>query len=114
MLCNKANGIRREQPFGKDGNAMSTHPEISHMDREQRIRAIAYALWEEEGQPEGRDVAHWLRACELVGAEAEPVDEQAPGWLQRIEPPPAEAAESAEQTRTVADIARKIASARAA
>lgn len=29
---------------------------------EERIRARAYQIWEEEGQPEGRDVEHWIRA----------------------------------------------------
>lgn len=29
---------------------------------EQKIQARAYAIWVEEGQPQGRDVEHWLRA----------------------------------------------------
>jgi hypothetical protein len=29
---------------------------------EQAIRERAYAIWEEEGRPEGRDVDHWLPA----------------------------------------------------
>ncbi|HEX3604869.1 MAG TPA: DUF2934 domain-containing protein [Candidatus Dormibacteraeota bacterium] len=29
---------------------------------EERIRARAYAIWEEEGRPPGRDVEHWIRA----------------------------------------------------
>ena len=29
---------------------------------EHRIRDRAYAIWEEEGQPEGRALNHWLRA----------------------------------------------------
>ena len=28
----------------------------------QAIRERAYAIWEEEGRPEGRDLDHWLRA----------------------------------------------------
>ena len=31
-------------------------------DRELRIRARAYARWEEEGRPEGRAMEHWLAA----------------------------------------------------
>ncbi len=31
-------------------------------DRLQRIREIAYDLWEKEGGPEGRDHEFWLRA----------------------------------------------------
>jgi hypothetical protein len=30
--------------------------------REQAIRERAYAIWEEEGRPDGRDREHWLRA----------------------------------------------------
>ncbi len=33
---------------------------------EDNIRAIAYALWLEEGQPDGRAEAHWLKALELA------------------------------------------------
>lgn len=29
---------------------------------EREIRKIAYALWMEEGQPEGRDYEHWEAA----------------------------------------------------
>jgi hypothetical protein len=35
-------------------------------DREDRIRRKAYELWMEEGQPEGRQSAHWEEASELV------------------------------------------------
>ena len=29
--------------------------------RDQRIADLAYRLWEEDGRPEGRAEAHWLR-----------------------------------------------------
>jgi hypothetical protein len=61
---------------------MSTHPEIAHLAREERIRLIAYALWEEEGRPHGRDLEHWQKATQLVEAEAS----GDPDWLQRAEP----------------------------
>jgi Protein of unknown function (DUF2934) len=32
------------------------------LDRERAIRERAYAIWEEEGRPEGQHVSHWLRA----------------------------------------------------
>lgn len=38
-------------------------------DTEERIRAWAYRLWEEEGRPEGRESVHWERARELVAIE---------------------------------------------
>jgi Protein of unknown function (DUF2934) len=31
-------------------------------NREEAIRALAYKFWEDEGCPEGRAEAHWLRA----------------------------------------------------
>ena len=30
--------------------------------KEQAVRERAYAIWEEEGRPEGRHLDHWLRA----------------------------------------------------
>lgn len=45
---------------------MSTLP----LQSDDRVRAIAYALWLEEGQPQGRAEAHWFKALELVNAEA--------------------------------------------
>jgi hypothetical protein len=35
------------------------------MDREEKIRLIAYRIWEEEGCQHGRDCEHWQRA-ELI------------------------------------------------
>ena len=61
---------------------MNKHPVIDHLAQEERIRAIAYSLWEEEGCPDGRAETHWLKACEIVSAEA-----SEPGWLQRKEEP---------------------------
>jgi len=34
--------------------------------RDQRIADLAYRMWEEDGRPEGRAEAHWLRAVVLV------------------------------------------------
>ena len=31
-------------------------------DREDKIRARAYAIWQQEGCPEGRSLDHWLKA----------------------------------------------------
>jgi hypothetical protein len=38
-------------------------------DREQRIRDIAYFLWEGEGCPEGRAFEHWAAAEAVVDAQ---------------------------------------------
>ena len=37
---------------------------------EERIRARAYAIWEQEGRPDGRHLEHWLEAKRLVAADA--------------------------------------------
>lgn len=42
-------------------------------DTEQAIRERAYALWEKEGSPEGRDAEFWERARLIVEAERRPV-----------------------------------------
>lgn len=48
---------------------MNDHPLRTDPDREARIRARAYRLWEEEGRPHGRDVEFWERARELEAIE---------------------------------------------
>ncbi len=35
-------------------------------EREDRIRARAHQIWEEEGRPHGREEAHWDMAAEQV------------------------------------------------
>ena len=50
-------------------------------DIQHRIRERAQRLWEAEGQPEGREVEHWLEAEREVMAEdglGEPVTAGAP------------------------------------
>jgi hypothetical protein len=47
-----------------------TEPEVvaaissgdGQLAKEQAIRERAYAIWEDEGRPEGRHLDHWLRA----------------------------------------------------
>ena len=36
---------------------------------EQRIRGRAYAIWEQEGRPDGKHLQHWSRAKRLIAAE---------------------------------------------
>ncbi|PZO03183.1 MAG: hypothetical protein DCF30_03410 [Hyphomicrobiales bacterium] len=38
------------------------------MSREQTVRDVAYAIWEAEGKPRGRDAEHWQQAEERVAA----------------------------------------------
>ena len=49
-------------------------------DREQRIRDIAYGLWEKEGQPDGRTDEFWHRAAAIVD------QEDAPDHVPPVEP----------------------------
>jgi Protein of unknown function (DUF2934) len=45
--------------------------EMAQVDVHDRIKRRAYALWEEEGRPDGRAEEHWFRAeAELIGATA--------------------------------------------
>ena len=47
-------------------------------ERNERVRALAHKLWEEEGCPKGRAEAHWLRAEEIVAKEtAKPAKKKA-------------------------------------
>ncbi len=48
---------------------MSNNPLENDPAREERIRGRAYALWEADGGPAGRDLDYWERARELVGME---------------------------------------------
>lgn len=49
------------------------------MDDNELIRLRAYEIWIREGQPEGRELEHWLQARrEVLGAAAD-----------RDDPPPA-------------------------
>jgi Protein of unknown function (DUF2934) len=99
---------------------MSTHPEIAHLPKEERIRSIAYFLWQEDGCPEGRDVDHWTRACELVEAEAADVAD--PDWLQRaettaadsVDQPKPEAAAVEEKKSSLDDLVKRMKGSRAA
>lgn len=36
------------------------------------VEQLAYRFWEEEGQPEGKALEHWLRAEATAGAEVRP------------------------------------------
>jgi hypothetical protein len=39
-------------------------------ERRQQISEKAYRLWEMEGQPQGRDLDHWVRAEHEIGGSA--------------------------------------------
>lgn len=43
-----------------------------HQELETRVRERAFALWEEDGSPEGRAEEYWERARRLIAAEDDP------------------------------------------
>ncbi len=42
------------------------------MSREQQISNMAYALWEQEGRPDGRADQHWMTASHMIESESGP------------------------------------------
>jgi Protein of unknown function (DUF2934) len=56
----------------------TTKPEI-----EDRIRTLAYQMWEDEGRPDGRAEAHWEKACLVVMDADAGTNIQSPEWLNR-------------------------------
>jgi hypothetical protein len=36
------------------------------MASEEKIRDLAYSIWEQEGRPDGKDVEHYLRAKKML------------------------------------------------
>jgi len=49
------------------------------MDTNELIRLRAYEYWVREGQPEGRELEHWLMARrDILGSAAEQRDENPP------------------------------------
>ena len=53
-------GDNPRPPGGSSMNAPSDTPDNDNIAR------VAHALWEAEGQPEGRDHEHWIRARHLL------------------------------------------------
>ena len=43
---------------------------MDQTERERRIRERAYAIWQSEGCPEGRQEEHWRQASEAIDREA--------------------------------------------
>lgn len=54
----------------QDGSTIvNSNPLEDAPERTARIRERAYALWEADGRPPGRDAEFWERAEELIGME---------------------------------------------
>ena len=73
------------------------------LGRDERIGALAYQIWEEEGRPEGKSEEHWFRACALVDAESVGEQEPLPEWLNSDEGKPSAKVIEAKTGRTAED-----------
>jgi hypothetical protein len=71
-------------------------------DREDKIRARAYQLWEEEGRPEGSAEQHWFTAKESLAVEESQEDTYLP-IENGTEPEPIEAVENVGEFPTLTD-----------
>ena len=80
-----------------------TTPETEEraLGRDERISALAYQIWEEDGRPEGRSEVHWYLACEMIDAE-EAAAEPLPTWLNKQDAKP-----QTEQRPVTLEIAKK-------
>ena len=58
-------------------------PHIENLDHDDRVRATAHKLWEDEGMPDGRADIHWLIAKELIKAQDDAGTLESPGWLKK-------------------------------
>jgi len=63
---------------------------------ENRIRELAYQIWESEGKPHGQAARHWHSACKLADSQASEHPRQASASLPAA---PQDAAESQVQTK---------------
>lgn len=52
---------------------------------EDRVRERAYAIWEEEGRPDGEDLRHWSDAEAELRGETARADEQARRQIEETE-----------------------------
>jgi hypothetical protein len=57
--------------------------------REQAIRERAYAMWEEEGRPYGKDLDHWYRAEAEIDSSGEYAKDKMPDDVQQSPKPAA-------------------------
>jgi Protein of unknown function (DUF2934) len=60
-------------------------PTLSVEEMEDRTRALAYQMWEDEGRPEGKAEEHWDRASLLIMEMDFDAKVDMPGWLKRNE-----------------------------
>ena len=69
------------------------------MNSEQRIRELAYQIWESEGRPEGEDARHWQMAIKLLDSEQKGDLQPAPEKKPAARKPRAKAAPPDDETQ---------------
>ncbi|WP_447529608.1 DUF2934 domain-containing protein [Vreelandella sp. TE19] len=55
---------------------------------EERVRQLAYSIWEAEGRPEGQQQQHWERARKIVAAEQHAESDAQDELLAPLDEPP--------------------------
>jgi hypothetical protein len=60
------------------------------MATEEQIKSVAYAIWEQQGRPEGKHLEHYLRAKQILeGSEAiRPIELAPPPQVAELASPP--------------------------
>ncbi|MGV2186559.1 DUF2934 domain-containing protein [Rhizobium rhizogenes] len=53
--------------------------------REDKIRLRAYQIWEDEGRPEGEELAHWYRADGEFQPDENPMQANQPSMVEETE-----------------------------
>ncbi len=71
---------------------------------QQRIRELAYQIWESEGRPSGQEQRHWQMACKLLHSEQQgdlqPAPKKKPATRKpRAKPATAPAEEASRQEK---------------
>src|SRR3978361_547335 len=74
---------------------MSDNPLVDTPEREERIRQVAFQLWEADGRPDGRDTEFGERASILVRMEESAGAAQLPNPATQNEPIPGVVVEEA-------------------
>jgi hypothetical protein len=53
--------------------------------REDKVRLRAYQIWEDEGRPEGEELAHWYRADGEFQPDENPMQRNQPSTIEETE-----------------------------
>jgi hypothetical protein len=85
-MRNTSNTVAKEVPTSTAAATRQTEPTVTaaissgegQPMREQAIRERAYAIWEEEGRPDGRHLDHWRRAEDEINSAGGAAEDKTP------------------------------------